>query len=53
MIGKTRDSIALAVAKSNIDLWRFYLGHMSEKGMKMMCLNGKLSNLMIVDIGLC
>lgn len=45
--------IALAGTKGDADLWHCRLGHMSEKGMKMLCSKGKLPGLMRVDVGLC
>ncbi|XP_031390880.1 uncharacterized protein LOC116203328 [Punica granatum] len=53
MIVNSHDSIALASANSNADLWHCRLGHMSEKGMKQLCSKGKLSGLKTVKLGLC
>ena len=38
---------------NNASLWHNRLGHMSEKGMKILHSNGSLPNLKVVDIGFC
>ncbi|PKI70859.1 hypothetical protein CRG98_008750 [Punica granatum] len=45
MTVNSHDSIALASANSDADLWHYRLGHMSEKGMKQLCSKGKLPGL--------
>ena len=35
------------------DLWHYRLGHISEKGMKILHSDGKLQGLKIVDHNLC
>ncbi|KAE8684638.1 Chitin elicitor receptor kinase 1 [Hibiscus syriacus] len=47
----TTFSVADADGKSN--LWHQRLGHMSEKGMKILLSKGKLPDLKNVDVGLC
>ena len=37
-----RDTIAIADASTDTSLWHRKLGHMSEKGMKMLLSKGKL-----------
>ena len=49
----TSDCIAIAGANGDADLWHCRLGHMSEKGMKVLCSKGLLPGLKSVDIGLC
>ena len=39
------DMIAVIQAVNNLTLWHQRLGHMSEKGMKLMAAKGKLSSL--------
>lgn len=43
------------MADSDVDsmTWHCTLGHMSEKGMKLMASKGKLSGLKSVDVNLC
>ena len=48
-----RDTIAVAYASTNISLWHCKLGHMSEKGMKMLLSKGKLSELKSIDFDMC
>ncbi|KAE8715229.1 hypothetical protein F3Y22_tig00110186pilonHSYRG00194 [Hibiscus syriacus] len=45
--------IAVADADGKSNLWHQRLGHMSEKGMKILLLKGKLPDLKNVDVGLC
>ena len=44
-----RDTIAVA----DTSLWHHRLGHMSEKGMKMLLSKGKLSELKFIDFDMC
>ena len=46
---------AISVASSGVDTttWHYRLGHMSEKGMKVLLSRGKLSGLESIDLGLC
>ena len=53
MTSNTKDCIAIAGANSDADLWRCRLGHMSEKGMKVLCSKDMLPGLKSVEIGLC
>jgi len=43
--------ITITEVVNNSTLWHQRLGHMSEKGMKLMATKGKLSNLKHVDVG--
>ncbi|KAE8676962.1 cytochrome P450 71A9-like [Hibiscus syriacus] len=45
--------IVVANADGKSNLWHQRLGHMSEKGMKILLSKGKLPNLKNVDAGLC
>ncbi|KAE8713932.1 Detected protein of unknown function [Hibiscus syriacus] len=45
--------IAVADVDGKSNLWHERLGHMSEKGMKILLSKGKLSDLKNVDVGLC
>ena len=46
-------SIAVAASKDDPNLWHQRLGHMSEKGLKVMHKKGKLAGLQSTDIDLC
>ncbi|RVW34552.1 Retrovirus-related Pol polyprotein from transposon TNT 1-94 [Vitis vinifera] len=48
-----RDTIAVADASTNTSLWHRRLGHMSEKGMKMLLSKGKLPELKSIDFDMC
>ncbi|RVW78245.1 Retrovirus-related Pol polyprotein from transposon TNT 1-94 [Vitis vinifera] len=48
-----RDTIAVADASTDISLWHRKLGHMSEKGMKMLLSKGKLPELKSIDFDMC
>jgi hypothetical protein len=48
-----RDTIAIADASAEADLWHQRLGHMSEKGLKVMHSLGKLPKLKSVNIDFC
>ena len=45
------DMVAVTEAVNNSTLWHQRLGHMSEKGMKLMAEKGKLSSLKHVNVG--
>jgi hypothetical protein len=47
------DMIAVAEATNSSSIWHQRLGHMSEKGMKIMQSKGKMSNLKHVNFGVC
>jgi hypothetical protein len=47
------DMIAIADSSANSNLWHLRLCHMSEKGMKVLLSNGKLSELKSVESDLC
>ena len=46
-------SLNLLLIGNNASLWHNRLGHMSEKGMKILHCNGSLPNLKELDIGFC
>ena len=48
-----RDTIVVAEASTNTSLWHHRLGHMSEKGMKMLLSRGKLPELKSIDFDMC
>ena len=48
-----RDTIAVAEASTDINLWHRRLGHMSEKGMKMLLSKGKLPELKSINFDMC
>ena len=51
MTSTPRDIIAVADASTNTSLWHRRLGHMSEKGMKMLLSKGKLPKS--IDFDMC
>ena len=53
MTSSPRDTIAAAEASTDTSLWHCRLGLMSEKGMKMLLLKGKLLELKSVDFDMC
>ena len=53
MTSSPRDTIAVAYASTDTSLWHRRLGHMSEKGMKMLLLKGKLPELKSIDFDMC
>ena len=53
MTSSPRDTIAVADASTDTSLWHHRLGHMSEKGMKMLLLKGKLLELKSIDFDMC
>ena len=48
-----RDTIAVTDASADADLWHQRLGHMSEKGLKVMHSLGKLPRLKSINIDFC
>ncbi|RVW77417.1 Retrovirus-related Pol polyprotein from transposon TNT 1-94 [Vitis vinifera] len=48
-----RDIIAVADASTDTSLWHRRLGHMSEKGMKILLSKGKLPKLKSIDFDIC
>ena len=48
-----RDSIAVVDASTDTSLWHRKLGHMSEKGMKMLLSKEKLPKLKSIDFDMC
>ena len=53
MTSSPRDTIAVAEASTNTNLWHRRLGHMSEKGMKMLLSRKKLPELKSIDFDMC
>ncbi|XP_057788205.1 uncharacterized mitochondrial protein AtMg00300-like [Salvia miltiorrhiza] len=53
MTTNSNDCIDLVGAVNSADLWHCRLGHMSEKGMKIMSSKGGLYGLETVEVGLC
>ena len=53
MTSSPRDTIAVADANTDTSLWHRKLGHMSEKGMKMLLSKGKLLELNSIDFDMC
>ncbi|CAM9000198.1 unnamed protein product [Rhodiola kirilowii] len=53
MTSNLQESIAVASVKGDADLWHCRLGHMSEKGMKVLCSRGLLPGLKSVEVRLC
>ena len=53
MTSSPRDIIAVADVSTNTSLWNRRLGHMSEKGMKMLLSKGKLLELKSIDFDMC
>ena len=52
MTSESRDIISVADSSVDSKLWHRRLGHMSEKGMKLLASKGKLPDLKSVDVGL-
>ena len=48
-----RNTIAIAKASTDTSLWYSRLGHMSEKGMKILLSRGKLPELKSIDFDMC
>ena len=46
-------SVAIAAGNENSKLWHQRLGHMSEKGMKLMHSKGKIPELQSVEVDMC
>ena len=57
MTSNLRDTIVVADASTDASTdtsqWHRKLGHMSEKGMKMLLLKGKLPELKSIDFDMC
>ena len=53
MSSSPRDTIAVVEASTDTSLWHYRLSHMSEKGMKMLLLKGKQTELKSVDFDIC
>ena len=53
MTSNPRDTIAIVEASIDTSLWHHRLGHMSEKGMKMLLSKGKLPKLKFADFEMC
>ena len=52
MTSSPRYTIAVAEASTDTSLWHHRLGHMSEKGMKMLLSRGKLPKLKSIDFNM-
>ena len=53
MTSSPRETITVAKANTDTSLWHCKLGHISEKGMKMLLSKGKLPKLKSVDFDMC
>ena len=53
MTSSPRDTIAVAEVSTETSLWHHRLGHISEKGMKMLLSRGKLLELKSIDFDMC
>ena len=53
MTSSPRDTIAVTDASTDTSLWHRRLGHMSEKGMKMLLSKRKLPELNSIDFDMC
>ena len=53
MISSPRDTIAVTDASTDTSLWHRRLGHMSEKGIKMLLSKGKLAELKSINFDMC
>ena len=53
MTSSPRDTIIVVEASTDTNLWHRKLGHMSEKGMKMLLSKGKLPELKSDDFDIC
>ena len=53
MTMNNKDIVAIANTSANSKLWHLRLGHMSEKGMKVLMSKGKLPELKLVKSNLC
>ena len=53
MASSPKDIFIVAEAGTYTNLWHHRLGHMSEKGMKMLLSKGKLPELKSVDFDMC
>ena len=53
MTANDKDIVAVANSTEDSKIWHCRLGHMSEKGMKIMTTKENLGDLKSIDIGLC
>ena len=53
MTSSPRDTVGVAEASTDTSLWHHKLGHISEKGMKMLLSRGKRQELKFVDFDMC
>ena len=53
MISSPRDTITVAEASIDTSLWHRRLGHISEKGMKMLLSRGKLPEFKSINFDMC
>ena len=53
MTSSPKNTIAVANASTDTSLWHYRLGHISEKGMRMMLSKEKLPELKSIDFDMC
>ena len=53
MTSSPRDTITVAEVSTETSLWHHILGHINEKGMKMLLSKGKLLELKSIDFDMC
>ena len=53
MTSSLRGTITVAEESTDASLWHRRLGHMSEKGMKMLLSKGKLPELKSINLDMC
>ena len=53
MTSSPRDTITIVDASIDTSLWYHRLGHISEKGMKILLSKGKLPELKSIDFDIC
>ena len=53
MTSSPKDTIAVANASTDTSLWHYRLGHISEKGMRMMLSKENLPELKSIDFDMC
>ena len=53
MISSPRDTIVVVEAGIDASLWHLRLGHMNEKGMKILLSKGKLVELKSINFDMC
>ena len=53
MTANIKDIVAVANSEVDLKIWHYRLRHMSEKGMRVLAVKGKLADLKSTDVGLC